>query len=128
MHHVVIAVAPHRIAHTAALFTDLGFRFSEMELDDVGLRVLLDWDGGIELVTPLDDRCSPVGDFLATHGDGVYSLAIRVADAPGAQAITARYGATTTFHQHRDGDGWKLEEIELSVLGLPITLLSTDLP
>ena len=128
MHHVVIAVAQHRISPTAALFTDLGFHFSEIELEDVGLRVLLDWDGGLELVTPLDDRPGPVRDFLTRHGDGVYSLAVRVADAPGAQAIAARYGATTTFHQHRDGDGWALEEIELSVLGLPITLLSTDLP
>ncbi|KUH85534.1 hypothetical protein AU186_22545 [Mycobacterium sp. GA-1999] len=128
MHHVVIAVAGHRIERTVALFTDLGFRFSEFELDDVGLRVLLDWDGGVELVTPLEDRSSLVDDFLARHGDGVYSLVVRVADAPSAEAIAARYGATTKFRQHRKGEGWTLDELELSVLGLPITLLSTDLP
>lgn len=128
MHHVVIAVAGPRMRRTTALFTDLGFHLSEFELDDVGLRVLLDWGGGIELVTPIDDRPGPVADFLALHGDGVYSLAVRVADAPSAEAIAARYGATTTFRQRRNGKGWALEEIELSVLGLPITLLSTDLP
>ncbi|MCV7238314.1 hypothetical protein [Mycolicibacterium celeriflavum] len=35
-HHVVIAVSGRRIERAA-----LGFRFSEFELDDVGLRVLL---------------------------------------------------------------------------------------
>jgi methylmalonyl-CoA/ethylmalonyl-CoA epimerase len=128
LHHVVIAVAGRGIARAAALFTDLGFQFSEFDLDDVGLRVLLDWDGGLELVTPLEGRSGPVADFLARQGDGVYSLVIRVADAPDAETVAARYGATTSFRQHRQGDGWTLEEIELSVLGLPVTLLSTDLP
>jgi methylmalonyl-CoA/ethylmalonyl-CoA epimerase len=128
LHHVVLAVAPDGIARTAQLFADLGFRFVTFDLPDVGLQVLLDWERGIELVSPLDGHDGPVRDFLARHGDGVYSLAIRVADAPDAEQIASRYGSQARFRQHRDGDGWALDEIELSVLGLPLTLLSTDLP
>lgn len=124
----MIAVDQNRVERTAQLFTDLGFGFVSFDLADVGLRVLLDWERGVELVSPLDDRDGPVRDFLARHGDGVYSLAIRVDDAPSAEEITARYGSQARFRQHRDGDGWVLDEIDLSVLGLPLTLLSTDLP
>ncbi|WP_082279374.1 hypothetical protein [Mycobacterium colombiense] len=129
LHHVVLAIAPQRLAHAAQLFTDLGFQFDEFELDDVQLHVLLDWNRGLELVTPTaDDDVNPVRRFLDDHGDGVFTLALRVDDAPTAEKIAHRYGAVTNFRQHRDGDGWQLEEIEMSVLDLPLTFLSTDLP
>lgn len=129
LHHVVLAVGCERLASTARLFTDLGFEFDEFDLDDVGLHVMLDWAGGIELVTPTapssDNR---VQQLLDAHGDGVFTIALRVGDAPGAEEIARRYGAVTNLRQHRDGDGWQLDEIELDVRGLSLTLLSTDLP
>jgi 4-hydroxyphenylpyruvate dioxygenase-like putative hemolysin len=129
LHHAVLAVGPQRLPEVARMFTDLGFRFAEFELDDVGLRVWLDWARGLELVTPIEpDPDNPVQQFLDRHGDGVFSLAVRVGDAPRAEEIARRYGAITKFRQHRDGDGWQLDEIEMTVLGLPITLLCTDLP
>jgi 4-hydroxyphenylpyruvate dioxygenase-like putative hemolysin len=129
LHHAVLAIAPERLARTAQLFADLGFDFDEFDLDDVGLHVMLDWVHGLELVTPsVPHSDNPVRQFLERHGDGVYTLALRVDDAPVAEQIARRYGATTNFRQHRDGDGWQLDEIEMTVLGLPVTLLSTDLP
>jgi methylmalonyl-CoA/ethylmalonyl-CoA epimerase len=129
LHHVVLAIGSERLASTARLFTDLGFEFDEFDLDDVGLHVMLDWAGGMELVTPTapssDNR---VQQFLDAHGDGVYTIALRVGDAASAEVIARRYGAVTNFRQHRDGDGWQLDEIETGVRGLPLTLLSTDLP
>ncbi len=50
---MVFAVPPEQLPETSQLFSELGFRFQTIELQDVGLRVLLDWDGGLELVTPL---------------------------------------------------------------------------
>jgi 4-hydroxyphenylpyruvate dioxygenase-like putative hemolysin len=97
----------------------------------VGLQVLLDWDGGLELVTPLSSEAGGTGavaQFLQRNGPGVFSVVIRVGDAPAAEQVAKRYGAQTRFRQHRGGDGFELDEIELSVLGLPLTLLSTDLP
>jgi 4-hydroxyphenylpyruvate dioxygenase-like putative hemolysin len=131
VHHVVFAVPQEQLSDTAQFFSELGFRFQTIELEDVGLRVLLDWDGGLELVTPLSsaaDGGNAVANFLQQNGAGVYSVVIRVGDAPAAAQVAERYGAQTRFHQHRGGDGYELDEIEISVLGLPLTLLSTDLP
>ena len=131
VHHVVFAAPQEQLSETAQFFSDLGFRFETIELEDVGLRVLLDWDGGLELVTPLSsaaDGDNVVANFLQQNGAGVYSVVIRVGDAPAAEQVAERYGAQTRFHQHRGGDGYELDEIEISVLGLPLTFLSTDLP
>ncbi len=129
VHHVVFAVTAGQLSETAQFFSELGFRFQTIELEDVGLRVLLDWDGGLELVTPLGlDETGGVAQFLQRNGPGVYSAVIRVGDAAAAEQVARRYGARTQFQQHRGGDGFELDEIEISVLGLPLTLLSTDLP
>lgn len=129
LHHAVLAVGPQRLPRVAQMFTELGFRFDEFELDDVGLRVFLDWTRGLELVTPIEPGAdNPVQQFLDSHGDGVFSLAVRVGNAPQGEEIARRYGAITRFRQHREGEGWELDEIEMSVLGLPLTLLATNLP
>jgi len=120
VHHVVFAVPHEQLSETEQFFVELGFRFQTIELDDVGLRVLLDWDGGLELVTPLPsgtDGTGEVAQFLQRNGAGVYSVVIRVGDAYAAEQVA-----------HRGGDGFELDEIEISVLGLPLTFLSTDLP
>lgn len=91
----------------------------------------LDWAGGVELISPLDTevgRKSAVAEFLASRGDGVYSVVLRVADITTAEEVAARYGALTRFREHRTGDGFELDESEMTVAGLPITLLATDLP
>jgi 4-hydroxyphenylpyruvate dioxygenase-like putative hemolysin len=128
---VVFATPQEQLSEMAQFFSDLGFRFQTIELDDVGLRVLLDWDGGLELVTPLSseaDGDNAVAQFLQQNGPGVYSVVIRVGDASTAEQVAQRYGARTRFRQHRGGDGYELDETEISVLGLPLTFLSTDLP
>jgi 4-hydroxyphenylpyruvate dioxygenase-like putative hemolysin len=82
MHHVVFAVAPERRDAAVQFLESLGFRFHRHELTDVGLQVMLDWDGGVEIVTPTapDDRNpGSVAEFLAREGDGVYSVVMRVA-------------------------------------------------
>ena len=65
--------------------------------------------------------------FLASHGGGLYSAVLRVDDATAAQDVARRYGSTTLFAQHRES-AISLDEIELDVLGIPVTMLATDLP
>ncbi|HXO55212.1 MAG TPA: hypothetical protein VN866_01560, partial [Mycobacterium sp.] len=77
VHHVVFATPQEQLSKTAQFFSELGFRFQTIELEDVGLRVLLDWDGGLELVTPLSseaDGDNAVAQFLQQDGPGVYSV------------------------------------------------------
>jgi methylmalonyl-CoA/ethylmalonyl-CoA epimerase len=132
LHHVVFAVAPERHAEVAKLFTDLGFSFEKLELTELGLDIHLDWTRGIELISPAAGSTATVArlvtEFLDSHGDGVYTVVLKVPGASAAEAVAERYGATTRFRQGFEGDGSYLEEIDLSVLGLPLTLLATNLP
>ncbi|MDA4106866.1 hypothetical protein [Mycolicibacterium holsaticum] len=130
LHHVVFAVAPERQANVARMFTELGFSFNAAELTELGVTVQLDWDGGLELISPIPGSIASVAlsvnDFLAANGDGVYTVVLRVPDAAAAEAVTDRYGAVTRFRQSFAGEGSYLDEIDLSVFNLPITLLATD--
>jgi 4-hydroxyphenylpyruvate dioxygenase-like putative hemolysin len=132
LHHVVFAVAPHRHADVAKLFTDLGFGFEELELTELGLHVCLDWNRGIELISPIPGStasvAASVNEFLERQGDGVYTVVIRVPAASAAEAVAERSGATTRFRQNFEGEGTYLDEVDLSVLGLPLTFLSTNVP
>lgn len=132
MHHVVFAVAAERLTAASEFLEALGFRFQTHVLDDVGLRVTLDWDRGVELVTPIDDRDpnpGAVAEFLARNGDGFFSVVVRVEDADATMELARRYGASIDFRQDRGGNGLELVEVQLaSIFGMPLTLLSTNLP
>jgi 4-hydroxyphenylpyruvate dioxygenase-like putative hemolysin len=132
LHHVVFAVTPERHDSVAQMFTDLGFTLQPAELTELGLRISLDWDSGIELTSPISGSTAPVADsvrqFLDAKGDGIYTIVVQVPHAAAAEAVTERYGAAIRFRQRLDGDGTHLEEIDLSVLDLPITLLDTNIP
>jgi 4-hydroxyphenylpyruvate dioxygenase-like putative hemolysin len=135
LHHVVFAVARDRHETVGQLFTELGFSFEAIDLDELGLRVLLDWQRGIELISPNPGStatvAASVAEFLASHGDGVFSVVVQVPGAAQAEDIAKRYGSTTRFRQafeDFEASGNYLEEIELSVCGLPLTFLSTNLP
>jgi methylmalonyl-CoA/ethylmalonyl-CoA epimerase len=132
LHHVVFAVAAQRQAAMTQMFTDLGFSFDAAELTELGVRVQLDWNGGIELISPVPGStatvAASVNDFLDRNGDGVYTVVIRVPDASAGEAVADRYGSTTRFRQGFSGEGSYLDEIDLSVLGLPLTLLATNVP
>lgn len=132
LHHVVFAVEPQRLAKTTQMFTELGFSFSETELTDLGIHVHLDWDGGIELISPLPGATAEVAisvnEFLERNGAGVFTVVVRLPNAAAGERVAERYGSATRFRQSFAGDGSYLDEIDLSVLGLPLTLLSTNVP
>ena len=132
LHHVVFCVERAHQDEAASLWTELGFEFVEIDLADVGLRVLLDWGRGIELISPSDARGEEgarVRRFLDERGEGVYSVVVLTSDIDGPAAVAARYGATLLLRQDRGGDGFALEEAMLSpVHGMPITFIATDLP
>ncbi|KWX60236.1 hypothetical protein [Mycobacterium sp. NAZ190054] len=132
LHHVVFAVAPQRWQTTTQMFTELGFAFNAGELTELGVQVQLDWDRGVELISPLPGStaavAASVNEFLDRNGDGVYTVVLQVPDGAAAETVTDRYGAMIRFRQGFSGDGTYLDEIDLSVLGLPLTLLATNVP
>ncbi len=132
LHHVVFAVAPERQAVVAQMFTELGFTFESTALTELGLTIHLDWNGGVELISAVPgataDVATSVNQFVERNGDGVYTVVLRVPGASAAEAVTERYGSKSRFRQTFSGEGSHLEEIDLSVFGLPLTLLSTNIP
>lgn len=132
LHHVVFAVSPERHDTVAKMFTELGFRLQPAELTELGVTVSLDWDRGIEVISPITgataDVAASVQAFLDAKGDGIYTVVLQVPGASDAESVAARYGSVIRFRQKLAGDGTHLEEIDLSVLGLPLTLLDTNIP
>ncbi|AEV73272.1 hypothetical protein MycrhN_2691 [Mycolicibacterium rhodesiae NBB3] len=132
LHHVVFAVSAERHKKVAQMFTDLGFHLQSAELAELGVTVSLDWDRGIELISPTPgataDVAASVQAFLDSKGDGIYTVVLQVPGAADAEAVAERYGAAIRFRQKLEGGGTHLEEIDLSVLDLPLTLLDTNIP
>jgi 4-hydroxyphenylpyruvate dioxygenase-like putative hemolysin len=132
LHHVTFAVALERLDTAAQFFSELGFSLQPAELTEAGLQLRLDWERGIELISPITGSdasvAASVNEFLDEHGDGVYTVVIQVPGASAAESVAARYGATTRYRFHLEGDGTHVDENELSVLGLPLTLLDTNIP
>ncbi|OBB82918.1 hypothetical protein A5760_11805 [Mycobacterium colombiense] len=132
LHHVVFAVAPERHAAAAQMFTDLGFLFEPLQLAELGLDIHLDWNRGIELISPIPGSTGEVAvsvtEFLERHGDGVFTVVIGVPEAASADEVAERYGATTRFRQRMEGGGTYLDENDVSILGLPLTFLATNIP
>lgn len=132
LHHVVFAVAAERHATAAQMFGDLGFVFETLRLTELGLDIHLDWNRGIELISPTPGSTGEVArsvtEFLERHGDGVFTVVVGVPEASSAAAVAERYGATTRFRQHLEGEGTYLDENDVSILGLPLTFLATNIP
>jgi 4-hydroxyphenylpyruvate dioxygenase-like putative hemolysin len=131
LHHAVFAVYPQSFDGASRYLGQLGFQLVEHVLDDVGLRVRVDWSGGMELVTPTEDHpaeSGSVGEFLARNGEGLFTVAVRVPDAERASVAAQAEGSVERYRQHRGGPGFTLTEIEMaSLFGLSITFLETDL-
>jgi len=131
LHHVVFCVERSHQDAAADLWNELGFELVEIDLPDVGLRVLLDWSRGIEIISPSDVTASEgarVQQFLDDRGEGVYSVVVLTSDIDGPVSVAGRYGATLQLRQDRSGDGFRLDEAMLGpVHGMPITFIATDL-
>lgn len=130
LHHVVFCVRRENQDEAADFWRAIGFEFVDIDLPDVGLRVLLDWGRGIEIIAPTETagpEAADVEEFLEEHGEGVFSVVVRSAAIAGPIAIAAQYGADVEYQQHRQGPGFTLDEARLRpVHGMPVTLLATD--
>ena len=132
LHHVTFAVSPERLDEATQLFTELGFTLNPGELPDAGLHIRLDWDRGIELISPIAGStagpAASVNEFLKNHGDGVYTVVLHLPDASAAESVAERYNSHTRYRFDISGNGTYCSEIDLSVLGLPLTFMATNIP
>jgi len=91
LHHVVFAVSNERHESVAQMFTDLGFTLAPAELTELGVSVSLDWDRGVELISPIPGATAAVAAsvqaFLDSNGDGIYTVVLQVPDAADAESV-----------------------------------------
>ena len=129
VHHVVFCVHHANQERAAGLWRELGLTFAEIDLDDLGIRVLIDWEAGIELVSPVPgsgDEAAAFTEFLAANGEGLWSVVMDVPDVDGPTAVAERYGAQVAYRQHREVGTMVIDEVMLGPYhGMPITFLST---
>jgi hypothetical protein len=129
LHHVVFCVRPDNQDRAAGLWEALGLTFAEVALPDVGLRVLIDWNAGIEIISPVPGagpEAAAFVDFLEQRGEGVYSVVMDVPEVDGPADLATRYGASIAYQQHRDHGVLQIDEIMLAPFcGMPVTFLAT---
>ena len=132
LHHVVFVISPENLDRAAEFLAEIGFEFVAFEHAELHLQIRLDWDRGFELIAPTPNAPSGSGtaaDFLARHGEGLFSVVVRIPDADSAERTAERHGTKADFRQYVGGDGTDLTEVKLEPLwGIPLTLLETNLP
>jgi hypothetical protein len=132
LHHVVFCVRPENQERAADFWRDLGLTFQEIPLVEEGLRVLLDWAAGIELVAPTEPEGTETPRFRAfldEYGEVVFSVVVRSAEVAGPIEVAARHGASVRYQQHRVNGDMVLDEADLTpVFGMAVTLLATNQP
>jgi len=94
--HVVFCVKTENFAKTVAFWENAyGIAFHDINIPRLGLRVKLAIEAGLEIITPAPDLGPVVGrvaDFLATKGEGVYSVVFGIRDMDDAIARAAANG------------------------------------
>ena len=132
LHHVVFCVRPENQDAAADFWRHLGLAFVEIGLEEEGLRVLLDWDAGIEIISPTGARGTETDRFerfLADHGEGVCSVVVDTSCFDDALTVAKQHGALVRYQQHREDGGFSLDEADLTPLyGMPVSFLSTNRP
>jgi methylmalonyl-CoA/ethylmalonyl-CoA epimerase len=62
-----------------------------------GVRVLFSWDGGVELVAPIEGADSHIETIIAEKGEGLIGVVWAVADADASKAAAEEQGAGSFF-------------------------------
>jgi predicted enzyme related to lactoylglutathione lyase len=131
--HVVYCFRAENIDNAAEFLTDvLGAKFEDSSRPELGLRILISLENGLELIAPSPDT-GVVGErfvrFLEEHGEGVYNIVYGVEDLDVTTERAERFGVGVT---HRSSFAhlppWQgrfevLDEAHLEpYLGMKITL------
>ena len=132
LHHVVFCVQPENQDRAADFWRDLGLVFQEIALAEEGLRVLLDWSAGIEIISPTQEPGTETArfrEFLDQQGEGVCSVVLTAPNVENPILVAKRHGSSVRYQQHREDGGYFLDEADLTpIFGMPVTLLATNRP
>ena len=83
----------------------LGIRFWDAGVqEDFGVRAMVSWEGGVELIAPLDTD-SRVARFLEKNGESIYGVAFNVTDIDRAVTAARQKGIRITHTIDQDQSG-----------------------
>ena len=103
VHHVVWCVKPENLDRVRAFWERvIEISLEELDLPELGLRVLISWKGGIEIMTPAyasGTMAEAARQFLAERGEGVYSVVYGVRGIEGVIASFAESGGQLLFRE-----------------------------
>ena len=103
VHHVVWCVRPESLERVRALWQRaIGLRLHDLDLPELGIHVLISWEGGVEIIAPVHETGALVDSartFLATHGEGVYCVVFNVARLDDVVARIAGQGGRLLFEE-----------------------------
>jgi 4-hydroxyphenylpyruvate dioxygenase-like putative hemolysin len=101
VHHVVWCVKPESLPRVRAYCEEgLGLPMQDLDLPDLGIHVLISWEGGIEIMAPTYAEGTLVvsaNDFLESRGEGVYSVVFNVGNLEDAIRKLEAQGAKLVF-------------------------------
>ena len=117
VHHVVWCIRPENLARVRAFWEQtIGIALEELDLPELGLRVLISWKGGVEIMSPAYPNgimADAARQFLAARGEGVYTVVYGVRGIESViSAFTAR-GGSLLFRETVSPDA--VDERKLSV-------------
>jgi hypothetical protein len=103
VHHVVWCVRPESLPRVRAFWERvIGVPLDELELPELGLKVLISWHGGVEIMAPAYETglmVEAARQFLAARGEGVYAVVYNVKGIEGVVSAFAAQGGRLLFRE-----------------------------
>lgn len=108
VHHVVWCVRPESFPEIRAFWErSIGLSLEELDLPELGLKILISWKGGVEIMAPFYETgtlADVAREFLASRGEGVYTVVVNVQEIDGLVASLVDQGASLRFRETISSD------------------------
>lgn len=103
VHHVVWCVRPESLERVREFWErTIGIALDELDLPELGLRVLISWKGGVEIMSPTYPTgimADAARQFLAARGEGVYGVVYGIRGIEGVIASFTARGGSLLFRE-----------------------------
>ena len=114
VHHVCWCVHPESLDRVRQMWAALGIPLTDVDLPDLGVVVLVSWEGGLEIMSPIYETgtlAEQSRQFLAEKGEGVFSVVFNVPDLDAAISGVTGLGGEVVYREDITPDEFEDREI-----------------